>query len=175
MTEQFREYLYPYGKFHNKFVVHTNNNPLTYVLSSACLDAIGHQWVASLANFPLEYQKGKDNTVADYLSRVENRLPLEEVKEYENKIPIVEVKALLINGGTPIEERAEAAVDLFIVRAQVEEALSAFPAKLVSVHNIDCKQAQKEDPVLYVIVKNMRASREDFKKVLRHLLDKKSI
>ena len=67
MTEQFREYLYPYGKFENEFVVHTDNNPLTYVLSSAHLNATGHRWVACLANynFSLEYQKGKDNTVAD--------------------------------------------------------------------------------------------------------------
>ena len=74
VTEQFREYLYPYGEFHNEFVVHTDNNPFTYVLSSAHLDATGHRWVACLANynFSLKYQKGKDNTVADYLSRVEN-------------------------------------------------------------------------------------------------------
>ena len=109
VSEQFREYLYPYGKFHNEFVVHMDNNPLTYVLSSARLDATGHQWVACLANynFSLKYQKGKDNTVADYLSRVEDQLSSEEVKEHENKIPIVGVKALLNNAGTPIEERAE--------------------------------------------------------------------
>ena len=45
VTEQFREYLYSYRKFHNEFVVHTDNNPLTYVLSSARLDATGHRWV----------------------------------------------------------------------------------------------------------------------------------
>ena len=57
----------------------------------------------------------------------------------------------------------------------MEETLSAFPVKMVPVHTTSWKQAQKEDPVLYAIVKNWRASREDFKKVLRHLLDKKSI
>ena len=58
------------------------------------------------------------------------------------------------------------------MRLEVEETFSAYPAKLVSVHTTDWKQAQKEDPVLYAIVKNMRASRVDFKKALRHLLDK---
>ena len=68
------------------------------------------------------------------------------------------VKALLNNAGTPVEERAKAGDNLSVGRAQVEEALSAYPAKLVSVHTTDYKQAQKEDPVLYAIVKNMRAS-----------------
>ena len=177
VTEQFKEYLYPYGKFQNEFVVHTDNNPLTYVLSSARLDATSHRWVACLANynFSLKYQKGKDNTVADYLSRVEDRPPSHEVKEYENKIQIVGVKALLNNAGTSIVERVEAGDCLPVAKAKVEETLSAFPMKMVPVHTTDWKQAQKEDPVLYAIVKNWRASREDFKKVLRCLLDKKSI
>ena len=47
-----------------------NNNPLTYIFSTANLDAAGQRWVAHLAsyNFALEYQKGKDNIVADFLS-----------------------------------------------------------------------------------------------------------
>ena len=31
-------------KNRNEFVVHTDNNPLTYVFSSANLDAAGQQW-----------------------------------------------------------------------------------------------------------------------------------
>ena len=68
VTEQFHGYLSPYGKNRNEFVVRTDNNPLTYIFSSANLDAAGQRWVAHLAsyNFSLEYQKGKDNTVADF-------------------------------------------------------------------------------------------------------------
>ena len=40
VTEQFHEYLTPYGKNTNEFVVRTDNNPLTYIFSSACLDAV---------------------------------------------------------------------------------------------------------------------------------------
>ena len=82
VTEQFHEYLSPYGKNRNKFVVHTNNNPLTYIFSSANLDAAGQRWVARLTsyNFSLEYQKGKDNIVANFLSQMNERLPEEEVK-----------------------------------------------------------------------------------------------
>ena len=85
ITEHFHEYLSPYGKNRNEFVVHTDNNLLTYIFSSANLDAAGQRWVARLAsyNFSLEYQKGKDNTVANFLSRMNERLPEEEVQEYK--------------------------------------------------------------------------------------------
>ena len=68
VTEQFHEYLSPYGKNRNEFVVWTDNNLLTYIFSLANLDVAGQRWVAQLAsyNFALEYQKGKDNTVANF-------------------------------------------------------------------------------------------------------------
>ena len=47
-----------------------DNNPLTYVMTTPNLDATGHQWVGSLANynFKIEYLKGQDNFTADVLS-----------------------------------------------------------------------------------------------------------
>ena len=50
--------------------MYMENNPLTYVLTSAKLDAIGHHWIAGLANynFVLNYQSGKTN--ADALSHI---------------------------------------------------------------------------------------------------------
>ena len=108
VTEQFHKYLSPYGKNRNEFVVCTDNNPLTYIFSSANLDAARQRWVAHLAsyNFSLEYQKGKDNMVADFLSRMNECLPEEEVQEYLNQIPHPGVKAVLNNAIMPIEERA---------------------------------------------------------------------
>ena len=105
VTEQFHEYLSPYGKNRNEFVVRTDNNPLTYIFSSANLDAAGQCWVAHLTsyNFSLEYQKCKDNMVADFLSWMNERLPEKEVQEYLNKIPYPGVKAVLNNAITPIE------------------------------------------------------------------------
>ena len=41
VTEQFHEYLSPYRKNRNEFIVHTDNNLLTYIFSSANLDAAG--------------------------------------------------------------------------------------------------------------------------------------
>ena len=109
VTEQFHEYLSPYGKNRNEFVVRTDNNPLTYIFSTDNLDAAGQRWVAHLAsyNFALEYQKGKDNTVADFLSCMDDRLPEGKVQDYLNKIPYPGVKAVLDNAITPLADRAE--------------------------------------------------------------------
>ena len=67
IAEQFCKYL-QYGHF----TIRTDNNPLTYILTTPNLDAIGHQWVAALAGFDMniEYLRGTDNKVADALSRV---------------------------------------------------------------------------------------------------------
>ncbi|KAL9967048.1 hypothetical protein ACROYT_G025206 [Oculina patagonica] len=68
ITDKFRDYL-----FHApSFVVFTDNNPLTYVMSSAKLNATGHRWVAELAdyNFTIKYRPGKTNVDADVLSRI---------------------------------------------------------------------------------------------------------
>ena len=77
IMEHFKEYL-----LYQPFLVKTNNNPLTYIMSTPNLDAIGHHWVNALAkyDFHLEYQKGQDNAVADALSWVTTRLQPEAVQ-----------------------------------------------------------------------------------------------
>ena len=176
--EQFHEYLSPYGKNRNEFVVHTDNNLLTYIFSSANLDAAGQCWVARLAsyNFSLEYQKGKDNTVANFLSQMNERLPEEEVQEYLNKIPYPGVKAVLDNTITPIEERAEQGVWLTPDCQEVcqEEMVEAQPARLATTNVTDWKLEQKEDPVLYQLAKHLRAPLEMLKAALHKVLDKKA-
>ena len=67
VTEQFREYLQ-----YQPFLVRTNNNSLTYIMTMPNLDAVGHRRVAAMAgyNFEIEYIRGMDNKVADALSSV---------------------------------------------------------------------------------------------------------
>ena len=69
VTEHFREYL-QYSP--EPFLIRTDNNPLIYVMMTPNLDATGHQWVGSLANynFKIEYLKGCDNSTTDVLSRM---------------------------------------------------------------------------------------------------------
>ena len=67
VTERFHEYLYG-----GEFEVYTDNNPLTYILTTAKLDMTGQRWVASLANynFKIFCTNGKLNVEADALSRI---------------------------------------------------------------------------------------------------------
>ena len=50
--EHFKEYL-----LYQPFLVRTDNNPLTYIMTTPNFDATGHQWFGALAkfNFQLEY------------------------------------------------------------------------------------------------------------------------
>ena len=83
---------------------------------------------------------------------------------------------MLDNAITPLEERAEVGVrpDPEGVKANPEEAVAARAAKLASTNIIDWKVEQKDDPVLYQVVKHLRASRETFKGALLTVLDKKA-
>ena len=67
VCDKFHDYLYG-----NKFMVRTDNNTLTYVLTTAKLDATGHRWLATLSsyNFQLQYKSGRKNQDADALSRL---------------------------------------------------------------------------------------------------------
>ena len=67
ITEKFKDYLYG-----GTFEVFTDNNPLTYILTSAKLDATTQRWIAGLASFQftINYRSGKSNIDADALSRI---------------------------------------------------------------------------------------------------------
>ena len=77
ITNRFRDYLL-YG---SPFDVYTDNNPLTYVLTTAKLNAAGLRWVADLANFKfkIHYRSGIKNKNADYLPRH----PLHEIEQLQ--------------------------------------------------------------------------------------------
>ena len=66
--DQFHEYLYG-----NIFDVYRDNNPITYVLSTAKFYAMGHRWIAGLANynFHIHSKSGKGNVEVDALSRID--------------------------------------------------------------------------------------------------------
>ena len=65
------------------FKVHTDNNLLMYFLTLPNMDAMKQRRINELVkyDFSLEYQKGKNNTVADALSRIsEEHLSDEETE-----------------------------------------------------------------------------------------------
>ena len=69
ITDKYHDYLYG----GNTFDVFTDNNPLTYVLSTAKLEACSYRWVARLTNynFNIHYRSGITNVDADSLSHIQ--------------------------------------------------------------------------------------------------------
>ena len=68
ICDEFRDLLY----YTTHFTVYTINNPLTYVMTSAKLNATVHRWVADRShfNFSIKYKPGDENFDADTLSRM---------------------------------------------------------------------------------------------------------
>ena len=71
---------------------HMDNNPLTYFLTSPNMDAMKQRWINKLVKyyFSLKYQKGKNNTMADALSRIsEECLSDEEAEKVLKAVPVI--------------------------------------------------------------------------------------
>ena len=93
VTDRFHEYLYG-----GEFEVYTDNNPLTYIMTSAKLDATGQRWVAALGlyDFQIFYRSGKRNANADALSRI----PWKDNPEV-TKLDTVTVRATMTKAEDP--------------------------------------------------------------------------
>ena len=96
--------------------------------------------------------------MADILSHMEDHLPEEEVGEALRRVKILApgVKAMLDNADTPIVERAEMGNHVPPVRACLAKTLSACPVKYTTLQVVDWKKAQRDDPALNTLVKNLR-------------------
>ena len=139
VMEHFKEYL-----LYQPFLVKTDNNPLTYIMTAPNLDATGHRWVSALAkyDFRLEYQKGRDNAVADTLSRVTAHLRLEAVQ------------AVLDGATMGTSQRAERENPAIIEGDQQleKEVQVTTGSVLVEMHVTNWAVAQKEDPELDAVL-----------------------
>ena len=74
------------------YKVHMDNNLLTYFLTSPSMDATKQRWINELVkyDFTLKCQKGKNNTVADALSRIsEEYFSDEEAKRMLEAVPVI--------------------------------------------------------------------------------------
>lgn len=87
VCDKFREYLY-YAK---RFTVFSDNNPLSYVMSSAKLNATGMRWMTDLSqfNFEIRYRPGKASKDCDFLSRNA------DFSDYRGEIDMQSVSATL--------------------------------------------------------------------------------
>ena len=143
ITEKFRDYLF----YATSFTVYTDNNALTYVLSSAKLSAVGHRWVAELAdfNFDIKYRPGKLNIDADVLSH----LPLDPNKYMENCTAEMEKDAICATIQAVILQGEDVTPRVAAVSANID-IVNGVPAitDLVfrQLTSEDIKRAQRKDP-----------------------------
>ena len=125
--------------------VHTNNNPLTYILTTAKLDATGHRWVASLANynFTITYHSGKHDIDADSLSRVPWNIAITDQ-------PLL-IKSALIRG-----TQGESSIFMILPDLRVLSKIMQAWEKPQLISD-EWKQAQADDPDIGPIVELLKA------------------
>lgn len=144
VCERFRDYLY----YAPHFVVYTDNNPLTYVLTTAKLNATGHRWVSELAdfNFTIKYRPGKKNADADGLSclplNIEQYMAqcTSEVKQGVTRAP---VESAVLQREKLLHETV--VVSLSAV-SLVQDAFTLSAGKSLSPEEI--RVSQEKDPII---------------------------
>ena len=147
IMEHFKENL-----LYQPFLVRTDNNPLTYIMTTPNLDATGHQWVGALAqfNFWLEYQKGQDNTVADVLSQITTHLGLEAVQSILDGVTLVATQRAEGDDPAIVEGDHNIEKEVCVTAMQV----------LVEMHVTNWATAQREDPELDAVWHWLEAKRK---------------
>ena len=118
VCHKFHDFLYG-----SKLHVLTDNDPLTYVLTTARLDATGHRWLAALSayDFDITYRAAQHNADADGLSRRPHEGHIEDpMRERQQR----HIASLLLN------TRPQRQVDIVDASAVVNAVLDgqAIPA-----------------------------------------------
>ena len=140
IVDKFHDYLYG-----NKFLVCTDNNPLTYILTTAKLDATGHRWVSELSNydFSIKYRPGRQNKDADALSRLPNH-----GSDSGHLLSGEVVSACIQMSEYPVNALVEATCFSHAVASEV--AAPVFGVQ--SLSHEKWQQLQNEDPVIQQVV-----------------------
>ena len=136
ITEKFTDYLYG-----QQFTVVTDNNPLTYALTSAKLDATGHRWISALAayNFDIIYKPGKQNIDADALSRYPKG---KQDKQEKETISRESIQAICKSEQPSlVESIAMSHVDIVEVTECPEQTMA-------QVEMREIRKQQREDPLI---------------------------
>ncbi|KAL3992407.1 methyl-CpG-binding domain protein 2 [Sarotherodon galilaeus] len=158
VVDKFHDYLYG-----AQFTVRTDNNPLTYILTTAKLNATGHRWLAALAtyDFTLQYRPGSSNIDADALLR--NPLPTEDT-DWQT-LPLDGVKALCkqISCGKLAGGGAVSFAESLGVSPEALPECFVFPTHLdygclAQISKAELITAQDNDPVIAPVKKSMHGA-----------------
>ena len=145
VCEKFHEYLY--GS--KSFEVFTDNNPLSYVLTSAKLDACGQRWVAKLANynFSIKYKCGVSNAEADALSRIKWPEALSENVDIDNGCMDTHIINAILSGAVTKSSLIESvSCSAGIIPTELDKNTD-------NLSGINWSKEQRLDPNLGVIIR----------------------
>ena len=140
IVEQFQEYL-----LWKPFVTRTDNNLLTYIMTTPNLDATLHWWVESLARFTvsIEYQKGWNNAATDVLSWVTSKLDAGTMK------PILDGVTMGMTERADAQDPVVAKADEEIHKPVQETVILARSTQACgNLHVTEWVTTQQEDPIL---------------------------
>ena len=154
ITERFADYL----SYAPHFMVYTDNNPLTYVLTTAKLNAVGMRWINELAdyNFTIKYRPGKENVDADSLSR----RPM-DITEYRNECSeVVPGISGLMSSMPPVKEELGSGLTAAV---SVEMLSLNEPLEVAKVSRSELSRKQREDEVLGAVYRAVAAGRRPVK------------
>ena len=137
ITEKFKDFLF----YSNSFTVYTDNNPLSYVLTSAKLNATTMRWIAELEDyhFTIKYKPGKECSDADYLSR--NSMNFEEyMNDCKEEVNPNVMSALM--------EGIENEEDKVICYIKSLETLTELESDTDELSSLNVSEAQRNDATI---------------------------
>ena len=152
ITEKLHDYLYG-----NTFTVVTDNNPLTYALSKAKLDATGHRWLSSLApyDFNIVYRPGKSNIDADVLSRYPGNIDTDPEEILSDSVRVICASVV-----TPHLETISTSVDIL--------SATEFPGEpMAQIEQREIRKQQLNDSFLGFWVRAVRNKTQPHRDTLR--------
>ncbi|CAI5636989.1 unnamed protein product [Oreochromis niloticus] len=147
VCEKFRDDLF----YAPHFTIYTDNNLLTYIMSTAKLNTVGHRWVGELSDFrfSIKYRPGKTNVDANTLSRVPldvNNLASVCIEELSQEV----VRAAW--EGARVAQQKEVAWAAVLL-ASSQDVMLQPGAALQEVKPDDLMQAQRDDPTMKEVIK----------------------
>lgn len=147
VCEKFRDYLF----YAPHFTIYTDNNPLTYIMSTAKLTAVGHRWVGELSDFRfnIKYRPGKTNIDADTLSRVP--LDINDLTAVCTEELSQEVVSAAWEGTRVAQQKDVAWVAALLASSQ--DVVLQPSAPLEEIKHDDLIQAQREDPTMKEVIR----------------------
>ena len=146
ITEHFQDYLF----YASDFMVYADNNPLTYLMTTAKLSSTGHSWVAPLADFhfKIKYRPSRVHKDADVLSQMRTDI-LQIMEECTEETLQAEIKTTLHAMAGQVKGEVNWITSVMTDKDSIDDILSpksSFSCKPMSLTNL--LQAHKEDSTI---------------------------